>query len=68
MRMPTSCAEGTSLSRANSWEAPTAFSQKEFKMTPTGCGSLPFAPTAEGSMGAPGRHERDTSSRRSPPR
>lgn len=54
MRMPTSCAEGTSVSRANSWEAPTTFSQKEFKMTPTGCDSLPFAPTAEGSMGAPG--------------
>lgn len=35
-------------------EAPTTFSQKEVKMTPTGCDSLPFAPTAEGSMGAPG--------------
>jgi hypothetical protein len=54
MRMPTSCAEGNSLSRANSWDKPTAFSQKEFKMTPTGCGSLGFSPTAEGSMGAPG--------------
>jgi hypothetical protein len=54
MRMPTSCAEGTSLSRANSWEAPNAASQKEFKMTPTGCNSLGFAPKAEGSMGAPG--------------
>jgi hypothetical protein len=54
MRMPTSCAEGTSLSRANSWEAPTASSQKEFKMTPTGCGTLAFSPKAEGSMGAPG--------------
>jgi hypothetical protein len=54
MRMPTSCAEGNSLSRANSWEAPGAFSQKEFKMTPTGCGSLGFSPKAEGSMGAPG--------------
>ena len=54
MRMPTSCAEGTSLSRANSWEAPNTASQKEFKMTPTGCSSLPFSATAEGSMGAPG--------------
>jgi hypothetical protein len=54
MRMPTSCAEGTSVSRANSWEAPATFSQREFKMTPTGCDSLPFTPTAEGSMGAPG--------------
>jgi hypothetical protein len=54
MRMPTSCAEGTSLSRANSWEAPNTASQKEFKMTPTGCNSLAFSPTAEGSMGAPG--------------
>ena len=54
MRMPTSCAEGTSLSRANSWEAPSTTSQKEFKMTPTGCNSLAFSPKAEGSMGAPG--------------
>ena len=54
MRMPTSCAEGNSLSRANSWEAPNAISQKEFKMTPTGCNSLGFSPSAEGSMGAPG--------------
>jgi hypothetical protein len=54
MRMPTSCAEGTSLSRANSWEATGTFSQREFKMTPTGCGSLPFAPKADGSLGAPG--------------
>jgi hypothetical protein len=54
MRMPTSCAEGTSLSRANSWEAPNTASQKEFKMTPTGCNSLAFSPKAEGSMGAPG--------------
>jgi hypothetical protein len=54
MRMPTSCAEGTSVSRANSWDAPAAFSQREFKMTPTGCDALPFAPKAEGSMGAPG--------------
>ena len=54
MRMPTSCAEGNSLSRANSWEAPNASSQKEFKMTPTGCNSLGFSPSAEGSMGAPG--------------
>ncbi len=54
MRMPTSCAEGTSVSRANSWEAPNAASQKEFKMTPTGCDTLGFSPKAEGSMGAPG--------------
>jgi hypothetical protein len=54
MRMPTSCAEGNSISRANSWEAPALFSQKEFKMTPTGCDALPFTPKAEGSMGAPG--------------
>ena len=55
MRMPTSCAEGTSLSRANSWDAQTAFSQKTFAMTPTGCDSLAFSPTAEGSFGAPGQ-------------
>ena len=54
MRMPTSCAEGTSLSRANSWEAQNVFSQRTSLMTPTGCDSLGFSPTAEGSMGAPG--------------
>ena len=54
MRMPTSCAEGTSLSRANSWEATNTFSQRVFKMTPTGCGSLPFSARATGSLGAPG--------------
>ena len=54
MRMPTSCAQGTSLSRANSWEAQNVFSQKTFAMTPIGCDSLPFTATAEGSMGAPG--------------
>ena len=53
MRMPTSCAEGTSLSRANSWDAPAAFSQKTFAMTPTGCDSLGFAPKATGYMGSP---------------
>ena len=42
------------MSRANSWEAPNTASQKEFKMTPTGCNSLAFSPKAEGSMGAPG--------------
>jgi hypothetical protein len=54
MRMPTSCATGTSLSRANSWDAQTVFSQKTFAMTPTGCGSLGFSPKADGFMGAPG--------------
>ena len=54
MRMPTSCAQGTSVSRANSWEAMTTFSQRTFAMTPTGCDKLGFNPTAEGSMGAPG--------------
>ena len=54
MRMPTSCATGTSLTRANSWEAAGVFSSKTFPMTPTGCGSLGFSPKAEGFMGAPG--------------
>jgi hypothetical protein len=54
MRMPTSCAQGTSLSRANSWDAPTVFSQRTFLMTPTGCDTLGFSPTADGFMGAPG--------------
>ena len=60
MRMPTSCAEGTSLSRANSWDAPTVFSEKTFAMTPTGCESLGFAPKASGYMGAPGATKRDS--------
>ena len=58
MRMPTSCAEGTSLSRANSWDAPTVFSERTFKMTPIDCGALGFQPTASGAMGAPGATSR----------
>ena len=54
MRMPTSCAEGTAVSRANSWDAPSVSSQKTTTVTPTGCDSLPFSASAEGSMGAPG--------------
>ena len=54
MRMPTSCAEGRSLSRANSWDAANVFSERDFLMTPTDCDKLAFNPTAEGSMGAPG--------------
>ena len=56
MRMPTSCAQGTSLSRANSWEAPSAFSEKTFAMTPTGCDSLGFSPKAERLDGRAGAH------------
>ena len=41
MRMPTSCAEGTSLSRANSWEAANVFSEKTWAMTPTAARSCP---------------------------
>jgi hypothetical protein len=59
MRMPTSCAEGTSLSRANSWEEPTAFSEKTFATTPTGCDSLGFAPKASGFMGSPSATKKD---------
>ena len=58
MRMPTSCAEGTSLSRANSWDAPTVFSERTFKMTPIDCGALGFQPTASSAMGAPGATSR----------
>jgi hypothetical protein len=54
MRMPTSCAQGTAVSRANSWDAPSTASQKTTTVTPTACGSLPFSASAEGSMGAPG--------------
>jgi hypothetical protein len=54
MRMPTSCAEGVSVSRANSWEAQNTVSQKEFRMTPTGCDAIPFSPKADGFLGAPG--------------
>ena len=54
MRMPTACADGRSLSRANSWEASTVFSERAFQMTPTDCDKLSFNPKAEGSMGAPG--------------
>jgi hypothetical protein len=53
MRMPTSCATGSSLARVNSYEAPAAFSEKTVPLTPTGCDRLAFAPTAAGSLGAP---------------
>jgi hypothetical protein len=52
MRMPTSCAQGTSLSRANSWDAQNVFSQKTVSMTPTGCDALGFSPKAQGFMGS----------------
>jgi hypothetical protein len=54
MRMPTSCATGTAVSRANSWDAPSVFSEKTTTVAPEGCDTLPFSATAEGSMGAPG--------------
>src|ERR687892_1203419 len=53
MRMPTSCATGVSLARVNSYENPAKSSEKTFSLTPTGCDALEFAPTAEGSLGAP---------------
>jgi hypothetical protein len=53
MRMPTSCAPGTSLSRVNSWLAPTTFSQRTSVLTPTGCSALGFSPSAAGSLGSP---------------
>jgi hypothetical protein len=53
MRMPTSCATAVSLARVNSYENPAAFSEKTSPLTPTGCDALEFAPTAEGSLGAP---------------
>jgi hypothetical protein len=54
MRMPTSCAQGTAVSRANSWDAQDVFSDTNTTVSPTGCDSLPFSATAEASMGAPG--------------
>jgi hypothetical protein len=56
MRMPTSCAQGTSLSRANSWEAQSAFSEKTFAMTPTGCDSLGLRSEGERVDGRAGAH------------
>jgi len=53
MRMPTSCATGTSLARINSWDAPDVFSQLTHTITPTGCDALPFQPRADGSVGSP---------------
>ncbi|HEX2415263.1 MAG TPA: hypothetical protein VHJ37_08615 [Thermoleophilaceae bacterium] len=54
VRMPTACGPATSVTRANSYEAPSAASQKSFAFTPTNCAALPFAASAEGSVGAPG--------------
>lgn len=61
MRMPTACAEGRSLGRVNSWDAPAVFSEKSHVFTPTGCESLPFLPQVEGSLGAPGAINRTDS-------
>ncbi|HEV7847489.1 MAG TPA: hypothetical protein VGO83_14645 [Thermoleophilaceae bacterium] len=55
MRMPTSCATGTAVTRANSWDASNVFSQRTTTVTPTGCDKLAFNPKAEGSMGTPGQ-------------
>ena len=54
MRMPTSCTPKASLARANSYEAPSTYSEKSSTFTPTGCDRLGFAPTAAGALGAPG--------------
>ena len=58
VRMPTACAPAISVTRANSYEAPAAVSQKSFAFTPTNCARLPFEASAEGSVGAPGLTER----------
>jgi hypothetical protein len=55
MRMPTSCAPGTSIARVNSYAAPATFVEKAFTLTPTGCDQLAFEPTADGALGAPGQ-------------
>jgi hypothetical protein len=55
MRMPTSCAPGTSLARIDSWDAPGVFSEATTTIVPTGCDALGFTPRAEGSLGAPGQ-------------
>ena len=50
-----SCAEGiVAEPREPGVDAPTVFSERTFKMTPTDCGALGFRPTASGAMGAPG--------------
>jgi hypothetical protein len=55
MRMPTSCATGTSLARIDSWDAPGVVSEATTAFAPTGCDALAFTPRAEGSLGAPGQ-------------
>jgi hypothetical protein len=54
MRMPTSCAPGSSLARIDSWDAPGVFSEATTTIAPTGCDALGFTPQADGSLGAPG--------------
>jgi hypothetical protein len=54
MRMPTACAPLRAVSRVNSHEAPGAWSERSFMLTPTNCQALPFSPTASGSVGAAG--------------
>ena len=57
MRMPTSCAAGHLAEPRELLGGADASPRRTFKMTPTGCNSLPFSAKAEGSMGAPGDHE-----------
>jgi hypothetical protein len=54
MRMPTACAPLRAVSRVNSHDAPGAWSERSFALTPTNCEALPFSPTASGSVGAAG--------------
>jgi hypothetical protein len=54
VRMPTACGPATSVTRANSYEAPSAFSERRSAFTPTNCAALPFEASASGSVGAPG--------------
>ena len=50
MRMPTSCAPAAASAAASSYFAPGNVATATDSITPTGCASLPFAPSLAGSV------------------
>jgi hypothetical protein len=49
-RNPTSCAPATSTLTADSYGDPSTNTSEQSSFTPSGCGSLPYAPTIAGTV------------------
>ena len=61
LRSPTSCSEAVSSVRITSYASPEYGPESNLSYTPTGCDNLPFTPSVEGSVGAPGKTAEGTS-------